>query len=226
MTITDGQTLVVYDAYQHTKSEATTAFNSVYLQVEINNTATSYEPYKGQSKTVTLPHTVYGAGVGVTSGSGKETQVTKNLSTLTGNWSSDAPTGDYIRFVMAIAGKANGYDLMCSSLKVSQSIIPATPTEEAISGFTSNNAIYIGLLVSRLSGDMSTAMGRSDAFKAYLQDNDIQIVYPLATPTDLSTTPTDLTLYNGDNVISSDGQIDLSYVQDMATVIRKIENQL
>lgn len=65
-----------------------------------------------------------------------------------------------------------------------------------------------------------------DDFKAYLRDNHIQLVYELATPTDLSTTPTSLTLYNGDNVISSDGDMELSYVQDMATVIRKIENQL
>ena len=62
------------------------------------------------------------------------------------------------------------------------------------------------------------------AFKTAM--NGVQLTYPLATPTDLSTTPTDITLYNGDNVISSDGDMELSYVQDMAAVIRKIENQL
>lgn len=31
---------------------------------------------------------------------------------------------------------------------------------------------------------------------------------------------------NGDNVISSDGDIDLTYVQDMAIVIEKLENLL
>lgn len=43
---------------------------------------------------------------------------------------------------------------------------------------------------------------------------------------DLSTTPTDLTLYNSDNVVSSDGDMELTYVQDMAAVIRKLEAQL
>ena len=122
-------------------------------------TASDFLPYYGQSKTVTLPHTVYGAGVGFTSGESKETWAnipSYNGETITEPWLSSMD--EYVQ--------------------------GTTPTTGA------------------------------------------QVVYPLTTPLDLSTTPTDITLYNGDNVVSSDGQMELSYVQDMAAVIRKIESQL
>lgn len=41
-----------------------------------------------------------------------------------------------------------------------------------------------------------------------------QVTYKLATPTPLTTTPTPLTLYKGDNVISSDGDMCITYLQD------------
>ena len=56
--------------------------------------------------------------------------------------------------------------------------------------------------------------------------NGHKFVYTLATPTDLSTTPTEVELYNGDNVVSGDGDMDMTYVRDIAIVINKIEAQL
>lgn len=41
-----------------------------------------------------------------------------------------------------------------------------------------------------------------------------QVTYKLATPTPLTTTPTALTLYKGDNVISSEGDMCITYLQD------------
>lgn len=41
-----------------------------------------------------------------------------------------------------------------------------------------------------------------------------QVTYKLATPTPLTTTPTPLTLYKGDNVISSEGDMCITYLQD------------
>lgn len=122
-------------------------------------TMDDFAPFKSQFKTVTLPHTVYGAGVGVTSGESKETW--QNIASYNGETISEPWLSSMDEYVQG-----------------------ATPTTGA------------------------------------------QVTYKLATPTDLSTTPTSLTLYNGDNVISSDGDITMDYVQDMATVIRKIENQL
>ena len=159
LTVGAGDTLILFDAQQNTLSASKAVFTNTKVQVELNNTATDYAPYHGQSKTVTLPHTVYGAGVGVTSGESKETWAnipSYNGETITEPWLSSMD--EYVQ--------------------------GATPTTGA------------------------------------------QVTYKLATPTDLSTTPTSLTLYNGDNVISSDGGMELTYVQDMATVIRKIEAQI
>ena len=162
------------------KSGVTLNNYTFYPQIETGSSATAWTPYsnicpitghdsvtvldtdgdsQSQSKTVTLPHTVYGAGVGVTSGESKETWA--NIPSYNGETISEPWLSSMDEYVQG-----------------------ATPTTGA------------------------------------------QVTYKLATPTDLSTTPTDLTLYSGDNVISSDGDMELSYVQDMAAVIRKIENQL
>ena len=47
-------------------SDETTAKNT--LQIELGNTATSYEPYQGHTHTTTLPQTVYGGTLDVVSG--------------------------------------------------------------------------------------------------------------------------------------------------------------
>ena len=115
-------------------------------------------------------------------------------------------------------------------------------------GFPNIASLNAGLLCERLEADNSTTSVDPDGvitmyangiirwkeqggmtladYKTYLQNNPLRFCYEKATPTDLSTTPTSLTLYNGDNVISSDGEMELTYVQDMAIVIRKIEAQI
>jgi hypothetical protein len=53
-----------------------------------------------------------------------------------------------------------------------------------------------------------------------------QVTYKLATPTDLTTTPTDVELYKGDNVVSGDGDMTMTYVRNLQMVIDKIEAAL
>ena len=53
-----------------------------------------------------------------------------------------------------------------------------------------------------------------------------QVTYELATPTPLTTTPTALTLYEGDNVVSSDGDMTLNYERNLQAVITSIEDRL
>ena len=54
----------------------------------------------------------------------------------------------------------------------------------------------------------------------------LTVVYPLDTPTPLTTTPTALSLYEGDNVISSDGDMTLKYERNLQAVITSIEDRL
>ena len=96
---------------------------------------------------------------------------------------------------------------------------------------------YSGLRATTQSGKIAfTEYGRwiewtSDSTsvaeeKARLGASPLQIAYELATPTDLQTTPTDVELYKGDNVVSGDGNITLTYVRNLQKVIDKIESAL
>lgn len=169
---------------------------------------------QSQSKTVTLPHTVYGAGVGVTSGSGKENM---GIITFDGTQTDLAVTvlSDYTQVAWTgypSVGVANGrfWANILEYVSINQGGLGK------IYGSTAPR-MFMGLPV--------TVTTRAEA-QAWFASNPTTVVYELATPTDLSTTPTDITLYNGDNVISSDGDMELSYVQDMAIVIEKLENLL
>lgn len=202
VTLTAGQYMSIYLA-----SGSVDSIVGAKIQLEHGSTATTYEPYKSQSKTVTLPHTVYGAGVGVTSGEGKEKRGMLDLGTLYWVYQSSAQV---FRCTGSVVKNNN---ILCDSYatasaykeweNVQNGEIQAGPTDIIIK---------------------NTAYTDATAFKNSL--NGVMLCYELQTPTDLTTTPTDITLYNGDNVISSDGDMELSYVQDMAIVIRKIENQL
>ena len=109
--------------------------------------------------TVTLPHTVYGADVDVTSGESKETW--QNIASYNGETISEPWLSSMDEYVQG-----------------------TTPTTGA------------------------------------------QVCYELATPTDLQTTPTDVELYKGDNVVSGDGTMTLTYVRNLQMVIDKIESAL
>ena len=169
---------------------------------------------QSQSKTVTLPHTVYGAGVGVTSGEGTEKYGIVDLGTLTYTYYPNYQRFDYDRDIGIKKPSSNSTpaNVICTIY----STIDANSITSHDSVVAVNTSGYLRIRDTRYTD--------ATAFKQAMSG--VYLCYELADYTDLSTTPTDITLYNGDNVISSDGDIDLSYVQDMATVIRKVENQL
>ena len=194
--------------------ESMTTYNND-ISVNLPSTDTAYHAYYGQSKTVTLPHTVYGAGVGVTSGNGKEKMAIVDMGTLGWSYSSGYMiSNSLLQLVKRPPTWATVANILCTIYK-------ADTADNVVAG-TSDNTISITPSGSVYARD--SRYPTAEAFKTAMSG--VYLCYELATPTDLSTTPTDITLYNGDNVISSDGDMELSYVQDMATVIRKIENQL
>lgn len=211
ITLADGERIVIFDAQADTQAYPD-KFDRVNIQIEHGSTATDYAEYHGQSKTVTLPHTVYGAGVGVTSGEGKEKWSTFAIGDESATDFGTSALGiPYLDLYKPVRG---GQDLPTICTEYEQIPVAGTGASGVFKNFASAYTIY------------DTRFTSASQAKALLESEGFLIVYTMETPTDLSTTPTDLTLYNGDNVISSDGDMELSYVQDMATVIRKIENQL
>ena len=57
--------------------------------------------------------------------------------------------------------------------------------------------------------------------KAWLSDNNLQIVYELATPQTIQLTPQEIKLLVGDNTIWSDGQVTMVYSADVARWVEK-----
>ena len=210
------------------------------IQVQTGSTATTYSPYsnicpitghdsvtvtdtdgdsQSQSKTVTLPHTVYGGKPNITTGNGKETWVYQVLNG-TEDWRAQGSGALFMPYLdMTPYGMKHPQTGLCDTYATVQSTNPDDGHGVRFGSATYNVLYIVG---SAVDEGITTAA----EWKTRLAQSPIAVCYQLETPTDLQTTPTDITLYNGDNVISSDGDMELSYVQDMAIVIRKIENQL
>jgi hypothetical protein len=106
-------------------------------------------------------------------------------------WNSDAANAyGIIRFVCNPSPtKAYGVsNILTNYFATASSIVTSQDSVEGISGY-SNNYIYCCVLASHLSGDLTTQAGRSAAFINWLTDNNIKIIYELATPTTLSASP-------------------------------------
>lgn len=187
------------------------------VQLELGSTATTYEPYQATLIPVSLGQTVYG-GEGNEAGEFSSTYKLADLSTM--DWDSNAPNQDgYIRFVShsAFEDKKNGYNLFCDKFPVKNSLVPSSPTAIGISGYTSNANIYIAVESSMLTGDLSTNAGRNTAFRNWISDNGLQILYELATPDTLSVDPVAISSRLGVNNIYLDlagSEIECEYYAD------------
>lgn len=110
------------------------------------------------------------------------TRASGNVTNFT-NWNSDAQSSEgYIRFVSpsSAATKAFGVTNVKSNLFVTaSSIIPTYATFEGISGYQNGPSIYLSILASRLTGDLSTMEGRATAFANWATANNLEIEYEL-----------------------------------------------
>lgn len=211
LTLSDGQTVKNGNSFTVSAGTTIKSITSQYIeqyavgtytceiQLEHGTTATSYEPYKSQSKTVTLPHTVYGAGVGVTSGVGKDKRITETLNGSEEGWGM--PATSYF-----MIGRSNLINDNAKATIISDKFLGESWSR--ITGLGLDNAV--GVVNGQTIRFHMTSITTLADWKTWLASNNVQVVYEIATPTDLTTTPTDLTLYNGDNVISSDGDMELT----------------
>lgn len=189
---------------------------STDIQLEVGSTPTTYEPFTSTTHPVDFG-TVYG---GEGNEAGEFTSTYKLADLLTMDWDSNAPNQDgYIRFVShsAFEDKKNGYNLLCDKFPVKTSLVPSSPTTIGISGYTSNANIYIAVESSMLTGDLSTNAGRNTAFRNWISDNGLQILYELATPTTLSVDPVAINSRLGVNNIYLDlagSEIECEYYAD------------
>lgn len=168
------------------------------FQIELGNTATSFEPYAGQTYNVPLGQTVYGGTLNVTTG---ELTVTHGYFTENGtaNWARNSSGSFYL------TGQSTNVAANSDGLCNYSPYIYSTSTDKTI--------------FARPIGQISIGKGYSDIWpdiatlKAAFAQTPLQVVYPLATPTTVQLTPTEVTTLLGENNIWADsGEVEVKVV--------------
>ena len=188
--------------------EINTSFNgtpfTIYPMIELGSTPTSYEPYNGTTYTTSLGQTVYGGTLDVVSGVLTLTKGFVDLGSL--NWTLRTQWTPGNRFLSNEISnkKAGSYNILCSQYKPMQERVSITDTGQIAPANNTN------------SKDMVVRDDRySDATAFKNAVSGVQLVYELATPTEIQLTPTQVTTLLGNNNIWADsGSVEVEYRAD------------
>lgn len=181
------------------------------VQLELGSTATDYEPYQGSTKQISLPSTVYGGEVSVVDGNGTSTMGMVDLGTL--NWGKDTVGDNWAFYASVPDAKAYYYaeniNILCEKYKAMQ------VTNQYVNDLTcflkTNHQLFV---IDKTYTDPAD-------FKASL--NGIHLCYELTTPTDLTTTPTEVKSLLGDNNVWADaGTVEVEYRADTTLAFNKL----
>ena len=174
------------------------------IQIELGSTPTSYEPYNGTTYTTSLGQTVYGGTLDVVSGVLTLTKGFVDLGSL--NWTLRTQWTPGNRFLSNEISnkKAGSYNILCSQYKPMQERVSITDTGQIAPANNTN------------SKDMVVRDDRySDATAFKNAVSGVQLVYELATPTEIQLTPTQVTTLLGNNNIWADsGSVEVEYRAD------------
>ena len=183
-------------------------------QLEVGSTATSYEPYQGQTYTIDLNGTRYGGTLDVTTGKLTVTMASVDLGTLawsyTTNWNG-APAF-YSDAVDGCADVSNtNANTICSTFKsVSGDALWSGTTLTSIIALPATKRLYVRDNRFSTAADFKTAVTGQTAS------------YPLATPIEVDLTPTEITTLLGTNNIFADcGDTTVDYYADTTLYINK-----
>ena len=200
------------------------------IQLEIGSTASDYEPYLGQTYEVTFPAdpgTVYGGTLDVASGKLVVDRATVVLDGATESWSAftSAETGNDFRFrTNGLVGAAFGQgingtqkaDWLATTTGYTTS--GASPIVKSIRQsmtlFGNQNRLYVYV------PDIVSNESDIDGWKAYLAQHPLTVSYLLATPQEITLTPTEIkTLLGLNNVWADAGNTSITYPADTKTYI-------
>ena len=173
----------------------------VDFQIERGSTATAYEPYQGTSYPISLGQTVYGGTLEVMSGKLTITKAMVDLGSLA--WSYDS--GNQIFYTTsAISGIAlpETADVI---MDIKSDIYKAS-SWYPVSVHRSNYAITIYRTGAIWVNNFDYTTGAS--FKTAMSGH--TFVYPLATPTEITLTPTQVkTLLGNNNILADSGDVEV-----------------
>lgn len=188
-------------------------------QLEVGSTASTFEPYNGQTYTIDLDGTIYGGTLDVGTG-----VLTVDMAMVTLDVSDVVSTGS---------------DRMPFSTTLPQNAKITTDTH-ALSGMVCNQLIEITQASTwGINGTFSRITG--DSRRTYFKINDdvttieslneqlvlhpLQFAYPIAEPFTVQLTANDIkTLLGQNNVFSDAGNVDATYRADTKLYIQKVLN--
>ena len=189
------------------------------VQLELGSTATTFEPYNAETYTFDLGRTIYGGTADVVGGTGSKTH---GFLTLNGseNWVNVG--GSYPQAFQLDTGITNafqGYVYEQKPNNISNLYPWATNDVE-------NYAIrwQVGVQSGRLFVYDNNYSSNLAGFKQHLSDNNLQIAYLLATPTDFTFTGQPINSYLGvNNVWTDSGEVlDVEYRADVNLLISEL----
>lgn len=202
--------------------------DTIKFQLEIGSSATAWEPYENicpisgfsganinvadenmvvqKTTAISFGQTVYGGVLDVTNGKLKITHGYKALDG-TENW-SQAGSGANLIFSVPISDMESGTNLdgISSYFPLSESYF----NYGCRFGYV-NNLLYIYQALT-ITGVTDLA-----SFKTYLSNNNLQICYPLATPTEITLTPKQIEALLGINNVYHDcnGETEVKYLVEV-----------
>jgi hypothetical protein len=169
------------------------------VQLEVGSTASAYEAYQADTKTINLGQTVYGGTLNVTTG---KLRVTYGMYVFTGleNWTWNSDNSFWYCSKTGDSHKSGGNRL------TSNGIVVSLIGTQNIRCYKNSNPDYIDSTT-----DMHTIF-----------PSGAQLVYELATPIEVDLTPTEVKTLLGDNNIYCDtGDVAVNYRADIGLYIDK-----
>ena len=175
-------------------------------QIELGSTATTYEPYNGQTYTATLPSTTYGGTLDLVSGELTVTHGIVDFGDLTWVYEPANATRFYTTGVSSLIKKPSA----------SADVANATSSAYLITSFTKfyTTNPQNGTMAVGITGTISvrnTAYTDAGTFKTAMTGQ--KIAYELSTPTTTTLTAQQIQTLLGQNNVWSEqqGEIELSY---------------
>lgn len=159
-----------------------------------------------QTITQTLPETVYGGTLNWTTGVLTVTHKKETITRMSATH-SNAGEGYLAASVSKPDMKSDSRDNgLCETMKSVRSQVGAT--SNCIVFGASNQTLYIAIS-TELAGTTR------DSLNAYLAENPLTVVYPLAEPYTIQLTPGQMDMLKGENIIRSNtGKTDVTYMAD------------
>lgn len=202
-TIVLPKTITAEAGYEYSMWSNSSYTNIKDIQIELGSTATAYEPYAGQTYSITLPTeagTVYGGELTVNadgSGSLVVDRASVDLGTL--NWAYDS-TNAFFKYNLTVA--KSGEPLLCSLYGYGGYKGDMQMATADIGIYNINTNAYIKV--------KDTAYSDAATFKAAMSG--VQLAYELVTPITYTLTASQIrTLLGTNNVWADTGDVALTY---------------